>query len=304
METVKTLEHIPVMLSEVLELADAQPGMRIVDATLGAGGYTRALLDATASTGEVLALDWDREAIQRAMCDVTLGTALAARRLSLMQESFGSLVVALHRQGWTAADIIVADLGLSSLQLDNPQRGLSFQTDGPLDMRLNSNETVTAADIVNTWPETSLSELFRVYADEGEAERIAKALVRHRAARPILRTVELAEVVQHHVALARRRARIHPATKVFQALRMAVNSERPALQALLTHGWDCLAPRGKLLIVTFHSGEDSLVKQSFRQRVETGIGTLLVKKPIQPTVAECRHNPRARSAKLRGIQKH
>lgn len=307
MDTTFPTGHIPVLLREVLDLAQAAPGMRIVDATLGGGGYTLTLLDQVGESGQVMAFDWDKRAIDLLVAQSTqderIRQALAHGRLTLVNCPYSEIASALGEYGWSAADIIVADLGLSSTQLDDPERGLSFLANGPLDMRLNTSETVTAADIVNQWDETALATLFRVYGDEGEAERIAKAIVLERRRAPILRTQALAELVKRNVVPARRRGRIHPATKVFQALRMAVNSERQQLEAFLVNAFEALAPGGRLIIVAFHSGEDSLVKQFFRERVHSGLGELLTKKAIQASPEEVALNPRSRSAKLRGIQK-
>jgi 16S rRNA (cytosine1402-N4)-methyltransferase len=170
-------------------------------------------------------------------------------------------------------------------------------------MRLNSKETVTAEDIVNHWSEHSLAELFRTYADEGEAERIAKAIGVARKAMPITRTKELAELVRKNVVPARRQGRIHPATQVFQALRMAVNSEAQHLEGLLQAVHTKLLPGGRFIVVAFHSGEDGLVKRTFQTWSRQEGWQLLTKKPIPPTEEEVKRNPRSRSAKLRGIQK-
>lgn len=293
------------LLDEVMSMASVKRGMQVVDATLGGGSYTQRLLDLVGSSGQVIALDWDESAIDRFQSEASplVQQALKEKRLILVHQSYASLASVLSQQGIVNVDVIVADLGLSSLQLDDPERGLSFQHDGPLDMRLSSRETVTAADIINQWEEDSLAELFRVYADEGEAQRIARAIVAVRKKSPLMRTGELADLVRSSVVAARRRGKIHPATKVFQALRMAVNSEREHLQSFLKQGIDVLAAGGKFLVVTFHSGEDLLVKRAFRTAVEESEGILLTKKPVIPTQEECIQNPRARSAKLRGLQK-
>lgn len=305
MDTPNDQAHIPVLLSSVLKIATIRPGMSVVDATLGGGGYTLALLEAVGPQGRVMAFDWDEQAIESFLQKMPsiAQRALEEKRLILVHGSYSTLREAMAQSNWQGAHVIVADLGLSSIQLDDPTRGLSFQKDGPLDMRLNSQETITAADIINAWSEESLGELFRVYADEGESERIARAIILARKKQPILRTGELADLVRSNVVAARRRAKIHPATKVFQALRMAVNSEREHLQSFLRQGLEQLFPAGKFLVVTFHSGEDILVKQIFRELSQDGQAVLLTKKPLQPSQEEIAANPRSRSAKLRGIQK-
>lgn len=307
MDTLPVSGHVPVLLTAVLDLATIKPGMRVIDATLGGGSYTRALVEAVGESGRVMAFDWDAQAIERfrerAAHDPVLYRALQEERLLLVNRPYSELSQSLTEAQWSTVDVIVADLGLSSEQLADPERGLSFQTDGPLDMRLNTSETVTAADIVNQWSEADLAELFRVYADEGEAGRIAAAIVLARRKQTLTRTSELAELVKGNVVAARRRGRIHPATQVFQALRMAVNSEVKHLTLFLQEAFRSLAPHGKLIVVTFHSGEDALVKRTLRAFVDQGLGRLLTKKPITPNDDEVRANPRSRSAKLRGMVK-
>lgn len=307
MDTLSVSGHVPVLLTAVLDLGAMKPGMRVIDATLGGGSYTRALVEAVGEDGRVMAFDWDQQAIlrfrERATHDPVLYKALQEERLLLVNRPYSELSQSLTEAKWGAVDVIVADLGLSSEQLADPERGISFQADGPLDMRLNTSETVTAADIVNHWSEADLAELFRVYADEGEAGRIAAAIVLARKKRLLTRTIELAQLVKDNVVAARRRGRIHPATQVFQALRIAVNSEVKHLTLFLQEALCSLVPDGKLLIVTFHSGEDALVKRTFRTFEKEMLGRVLTKKPITPSDDEVHANPRSRSAKLRGIVK-
>ncbi len=307
MDTLSPSGHVPVLLTAVLNLGAMKPGMRVIDATLGGGSYTRALVEAVEEDGRVMAFDWDQQAIlrfrERATHDPVLYKALQEERLLLVNRPYSELSQSLTEAKWGAVDVIVADLGLSSEQLADPERGISFQADGPLDMRLNTSETVTAADIVNHWSEADLAELFRVYADEGEAGRIAAAIIFARKKRLLTRTIELAQLVKDNVVAARRRGRIHPATQVFQALRMAVNSEVKHLTLFLQEALRSLVSDGKLLIVTFHSGEDALVKRTFRTFEKEMLGRVLTKKPITPSDDEVHANPRSRSAKLRGIVK-
>jgi 16S rRNA (cytosine1402-N4)-methyltransferase len=298
-------EHVPVLLREVVEGLNLRPGMKVVDGTLGGGGYAQVFLEAVTPGGQVLALDWDQAAIDRfvalAAADVRLSEALREEQLIVRRSSYAELRSILGELGWSAVDAIALDLGLSSVQLSDPARGLSFQTDGPLDMRLNSDERVTAADIVNLWSEEELTDLFRTYGDEGEALRIARAIIATRVRQPFQRTSELAALVSRNVVAARRRARIHPATKVFQALRIAVNSERTHLERFLVALPECLVPHGRVAVVTFHSGEDALVKEMFRREMHSAPPRLgrVGKAVRRPTAEEIRANPRARSAKLR-----
>lgn len=302
-------EHTPVMLAPVLDVLALRPGMRVVDATLGGGGYTRALLEAVGPDGRVIALDWDQAAIDRfragALQDDVLKAALDTGRLVLSRTSYATIADTLLENDWGGADAIVADLGLSSDQLADPARGISFQVDGPLDMRLNTAETVEARHILNQWDEEALADLFRTYGDEPEAKRIATAVVQSRKRSPLTTTTELRELIWANVVPARRRGKLHPATRVFQALRIAVNSERTHLERFLSALPVVLRPGGRAAIVSFHSGEDTLVKHLFQAEIQSENPRLLwvTKKPLVPMATEIRSNPRSRSAKLRVVER-
>ncbi|MFA9262267.1 MAG: 16S rRNA (cytosine(1402)-N(4))-methyltransferase RsmH [Undibacterium sp.] len=302
-------EHVPVMLEEVLAVLNLRSGMHVVDATLGGGGYTRAILERIGLDGKLIAIDWDAKAIERfrsqAIVDSFLSEALSSGRLMLVQSPFSRIRAILDENGWTGADAVAADLGLSSDQLADPARGISFQGDGPLDMRLNSTETVEARHLINQMSEKALADLFRTYGDEGEAERIATAIVAARKKVPIESTAALRELVWENVVPARRKGKTHPATKVFQALRIAVNSELTHLETFLKALPDTLTVGGRAAVVTFHSGEDTIVKHLFQQaaRSETPRLRLLAKKSLPPSREEIRNNPRARSARLRSIER-
>lgn len=302
-------EHIPVMLAPVLDVLALRPGMNIVDATLGGGGYTRAILEAVGPNGRVIAFDWDQRAIDRfqtrAKDDALLREALETGRLVLVRASYADLLEALQAHGWSGVDRIVADLGLSSDQLADPKRGITFQSDGPLDMRLNSGETVEARHLLNQLDEASLADLFETYGDEPEAKRIAAAVVKARQTAPLATTMELRELIWTNVVPARRRSKTHPATKVFQALRIAVNSERAHLERFLSAIPEALRSGGRAVIVSFHSGEDRTVKQLFQKNIRSEAPTLrsVTKKPLVPDELEVRANPRARSAKLRAVER-
>lgn len=302
-------EHIPVMLAPVLSTLALRPGMRIVDATLGGGGYTRAFLEGIGPEGYMIAFDWDKSAIERfrarAEGDTLLRVALETGRLVLECASYADLLKVLHRHDWSGADGIVADLGLSSDQLADPERGITFQSDGPLDMRLNSSETVKAEHLLNQLDATSLADLFETYGDEPEAKRIATAVVAARQTAPLRTTTELRELIFANVVPARRRGKTHPATKIFQALRIAVNSEQAHLERFLSAIPEALHPSGRAVVVSFHSGEDRTVKQLFQKNIRSEVPTLrsVTKKPLVPDESEIRTNPRARSAKLRAVER-
>ncbi|WP_018112511.1 16S rRNA (cytosine(1402)-N(4))-methyltransferase RsmH [Thermus igniterrae] len=278
-------QHVPVLYQEVLDLLSVQPGRVYVDATLGGAGHTRGILE---RGGLVLGLDQDPEAVERAR-------ALNLPGLRVFQKNFRHLKAVLEEAGVEKVAGILADLGVSSFHLDDPQRGFSYQKEGPLDMRMGK-EGPTAEEVVNTLP---LEELYRILRDLGEekqAYRIAKAIVEARRKAPIRTTTELAEIVRRAVGF---RKAGHPARKTFQALRMYVNDELGALAEFLEQAKEALAPGGRLVVITFHSLEDRLVKHFLK---ESGL-KVLTKKPITPTPEEVAQNPRARSAKLRAGEK-
>lgn len=303
--------HIPVLVEPVLRLVRPSDGKldRVIDGTLGAGGHTRALLEAGA--GAVLALDLDAAAIDIARAHL----APYLDRLSLAHVSYVDMRAVAAQRGWRSVDAIIMDLGISSLQLDDPARGFAFRFDGPLDMRFDlSNESATAGDLVNRLSEADLADIFFRHGDERAARQIARAIV---ASRPLRSTAELARLVANATPKRRRKTKIHPATKVFQALRIAVNRELAALQEALPIAVDMLRPGGRLAVIAFHSLEDRIVKRSFRELAQEivappGMASLpekraLVKlvnrKPIKPDDHELFHNPRSRSARLRVVEK-
>lgn len=306
--------HIPVLVEPTLRLVRPSDGKldRVIDGTLGAGGHTRALLEAGA--GAVLALDLDAAAIEIARAHLSA----YHDRLNVAHASYVDMRAVAAQRGWRSVDAIIMDLGISSLQLDDPARGFAFRFDGPLDMRFDlSNESATAGDLVNSLPEAQLADIFFRYGDERVARQIARAIV---ADRPLRSTGELARLVASVANVTpkrRRKAKIHPATKVFQALRIAVNRELAALQEALPIAVDMLRPGGRLAVIAFHSLEDRIVKRSFRELAQKivappGMASLpekraLVKlvnrKPIKPDDHELFHNPRSRSARLRVVEK-
>ncbi|HLG90036.1 MAG TPA: 16S rRNA (cytosine(1402)-N(4))-methyltransferase RsmH [Alphaproteobacteria bacterium] len=299
--------HTPVLCEAVIAALEPKAGGRYVDGTFGAGGYSEALLGA--ADCKVWGIDRDPDALAE-------GAALARRypgRLTLIQGRFGEMERALGDHGAAPLDGVMLDLGVSSMQLDRADRGFSFRADGPLDMRMEKSGP-SAADLVNTLPETELASLIRDYGEERFARRVAAAIVR---ARPITRTAQLADIVR--AAVPAKGEAIHPATRTFQALRIAVNDELGELDRGLKAAERILAPGGRLAVVTFHSLEDRPVKSFFqrragripsgsRHRPEAGARPapsfqLLTRKPIVPDETEIRANPRARSAKLRAAER-
>jgi 16S rRNA (cytosine1402-N4)-methyltransferase len=284
-----------------------------VDGTLGGGGYTGAMLEAGAPDGRVLALDWDEAAIERARKRFEAQAA----RLTLSHANFASIGKVLQQSGWPPVDGVVLDLGVSSFQLDDPDRGFSFRVDGPLDMRMDRSLPSTAADLVNRLPERDLIRLISSLGEEKWARRIAHAIVTQRKSIPFQRTFQLAELVRMVVPKTADSRRIDPATRTFQALRIAVNQELESLALFLSEVLDWLVPGGRLVIVAFHSLEDRMVKEHFKAWAQpctcprnvpicSCAGPrvrLLTKRALKPSEHEIAGNPRARSARLRGLEK-
>ncbi len=303
------MEHVPVLLAETIAALQLSPDARCIDGTVGGGGHAEALLKATAPNGRLLGLDADPKAIEVAR----LRLAPFGERAVLVQGSFEQLSSLATLYGFTAVDAIVLDLGVSSLQLADAGRGFSFQAAGPLDMRFDPHNPLTAEEIVNTWKEEELADIIYRYGEEPRARRIARAIV---AARPLHTTLALAEVVSR--AVGGRSGRIHPATKVFQALRIRVNNELAALEAVLPQAIALLVSGGRLAVITFHSLEDRIVKHFMQQEARDcicppGLPTcgcghravlrIVTSRPIRPSSAEVERNPRSRSAKLRVAEK-
>lgn len=305
----ETASHIPVLLDEVLKQLSPQPGQPFIDGTVGAGGHAEAILQATAPDGQLLALDADPIALNVA------GQRLApyADRVRLVNANFAQLAHVARRYNFLAVHGIVLDLGLSSIQLSTVERGFSFQSEGPLDMRYDPSGPTTAADLLNNLSQNELADLLYHFGEERRSRAIARAIV---AARPLHTTRELADLVARAVG-GRRNAKIHPATRTFQALRIAVNDELEALRSGLSQATTLLAPGGRLAVISFHSLEDRIVKNFFSQESKQCIcppeqpvctcghrATLriITQKPITASSRETSTNPRARSAKLRVAQ--
>lgn len=302
------MQHQPVLYHEIIHALQPKNEGFYVDGTLGAGGHARGILEACAPDGRLLGLDVDPQAL--ALARETL--APYGERARLIQASYTSLVELLHEIGWEKVDGILLDLGLSSMQLDTPERGFSFQQDAPLDMRFDPASPTTAADLVNTLSQAELADLIYRYGEERASRRIAQAIVR---ARPLRTTRQLAAVIE---SVLPRRGHVHPATQTFQALRIAVNQELDRVENVLPQAAAALRSGGRLAIISFHSLEDRIVKEYFRRESRDCVcppkqpvctcghkATLkeIARKPIAPGEAEVKANPRARSAKLRIAEK-
>jgi 16S rRNA (cytosine1402-N4)-methyltransferase len=291
--------HLPVLLDEVLGFLHVQPGQTIVDATLGLAGHSTELARRLGAKGKLIAFDRDSEAMER-----------AEEKLAHLRQQLGEEMptVELHRQAFSEAgkllqpgmiDAILADFGVSSMQLGEAHRGFSFQADGPLDMRMDTQSGITAEQVVNQIGEKDLANLIYEFGEEGRSRRIARAIVR---ARPITTTAQLAKVISA-AAPTMKSERIHPATLTFQALRIHVNDELGEIQSLLKSAHSLLKTGGRLVCISFHSLEDRLVKDTLREGAHDGKYELLTRKPVTATEAEIEMNPRARSAKLRAAIK-
>lgn len=286
--------HTAVMLEESMLVLDIKPSGLYIDGTLGGGTHTRALLDRSAPDGRVYSFDVDPKALERAAKTL----AVYGTRWQGVEENFRYLARALHGRGVDQVDGILLDLGLSSDELADPDKGISFQVDGPLDMRLGeraNDDGLTASEMVNTWSKDELAQVIHVFGEERFAGRIAQAIIKARKVEPILRTRALADLIRSAVPAAYEGGRIHPATRTFQALRIAVNDEVQALKEAISGAHDILKPGGRLAIITFHSIEDRIVKLAFQEEGWQPVQ----KKPLLPSPKEIAQNPRARSAKLR-----
>lgn len=300
----RDLAHVCVLRDEAAELlcpalSDGATGA-IVDCTVGLGGHSRALLERTGPGVTLIGMDVDASNLKQAKENLSEFSA----RVRLFQANFAKVRVVLAEAGTLAVNVALADLGVSSGQLDDPARGLSFQADGPLDMRLDDRLTTTAADLVNTLGEKALADLIYEYGQERHSRRIARRIVAARKGRRIDSTVELAELVSRcYPPTQRRRGRIHPATRTFQALRIAVNDELASLEALLKALPDVVAPGGRAGVISFHSLEDGRVKRAFADWAASGAARLITRKPVVASPQEVQANPRSRSAKLRVVER-
>jgi 16S rRNA (cytosine1402-N4)-methyltransferase len=301
--------HQPVLYNEIIYYLKPRRSGRYVDGTLGAGGHARGILQASEPDGLLLGFDVDFQALQIARIQLEF----YLDRIFFVQSSFTNLKKELHAKGWQKVDGILLDLGLSSMQLDMAERGFSFRAEGLLDMRFDQQDPESAMDLVNGLPESDLADLIFRYGEEKRSRQVAKAIV---SARPIETTVELAKVIA--TATRSGRSGMHPATRTFQALRIAVNDELQALEEVLPQAINSLKPGGRLAVIAYHSLEDRIVKHYFRQESRDCICPqdqivcncghkalirLITKRPVRPQEEEIRDNPRARSARLRVVER-
>lgn len=301
MEAEKPVGHVPVLREQVIKFLQPRPGSVIVDATVGLGGHSRALVEAIGPTGRLVAIDRDSSNLPRAQQLINL--ANQGCPVDWVHGNFAEIKRLLMVLGISSVDGIMADLGVSSPQLDEPERGFSFRRDGPLDMRMDPTRGESARDLVHQLDERQLAWVFWEYGEERFSRRVAARIVAERKIAPISTTGRLAEIVRAaipHAGKTKGGARLDPATRVFQALRIAVNDELQALESLLAQLPVLVQPGGRAVIISFHSLEDRRVKNAWRDR---DVWEALTKKPVQADETECALNPRSRSAKLRAVQR-
>jgi len=304
--------HMPVLKDETISLLEVSPGGRYIDGTLGLGGHAEVMLEHSSPDGKVLGIDRDPAALRHSAKRLER----FAKRVTLVHGNYADVAGLAGAAAFSEVDGILLDLGVSSMQLDDAERGFSFMRDGPLDMRMDSTQRVSAADLVNGLSEGALADIIYKFGEEPASRRIASAIMRERALEPITTTARLAEIVSR--AKGGRSGRLHPATQTFQALRMAVNEEIEGLRKGLDGALELLRPGGRLAVITFHSLEDREVKHCFKEHVrreeslpQGGARTvgkkpfvkLVNKKALAASDQEVRTNPRARSAKLRVVER-
>ena len=305
-------EHVPVMAREVGQFLNAGPHQRFLDGTMGGAGHSEQILIDSSPDGQVLGLDWDDEALVEARRRL----ARFQDRVTLRQSSFSAAREILSEIGWNSVHGVILDLGASSHQLRSEERGFSFHSQARLDMRMDRRQSLDAYQIVNSFPATELEKILRTFGEERQARRIAWRIAEARRTKPLETAAELAQLIER--VKGSRAQGHHPATQSFQALRIAVNQELRHLELFLADGYELLKPNGRMVIISFHSLEDRLVKTAFRKwsrdclcppRTPTchcGWNrkvTLLTRKPIVPSASEIESNPRARSAKLRAVER-
>ena len=303
-------DHVPVLADEVRELLDVQPGETVVDATFGAGGHSRLLVAGLGGSGKIVAID--RDPTVRPYFDRVKAAARGVQT-RFLRGDYAVVLSQLAGNG-VRADAVLLDLGISSMQVDRPERGFSYATDAPLDMRMDPSDERSAADVLATYDERELATIFRKYGEERYASQIARGIARRRAEEPIVRTGQLVDVVKASIPAPARFGEGHPAKRVFQALRIEVNHELESLEVGLPAAFEMLRPGGRLAVISFHSLEDRIVKRFLRDRArgctcppefpvcvcgKEPEARILTPKPVRPSASEVDHNPRAGSARLR-----
>jgi 16S rRNA (cytosine1402-N4)-methyltransferase len=304
-----TRTHVPVLAGELIELLDPEPGHVVIDCTFGSGGHARLVADRIGATGELVCIDRDPQA-EAEFAGFSEEVACTTR---FIRGNYADVLPELFDEG-LRADLLYMDLGISSLQVDTRERGFSYSYDAPLDMRMDPAEAIEAGTVVNEWPEQRLASIFRQYGEERYARQIARQIVRRRERAPIETTTELVETIKRAVPIPAQFGAGHPARRVFQAIRIAVNDEIGSLERALPEAWRLLRPGGRIAAISFHSLEDRLVKRFLVDRARGCVcppdipvcvcgrepeAELLARRPLRPSAGEVAQNPRAHSGKLR-----
>lgn len=287
--------HLPVLQKEVLEYLDPKPNQNFIDCTIGEGGHSLAILEKTSPNGKVLGIDQDQEQIEN--CRARM--ANFKKRLILVCDNFANLKEIVKKKNFGNVSGILFDLGMSSWHLEKSGRGFSFLKNEPLDMRYNLQNPLTAEKILNEWSIGEIEKILKIYSQEKFAKKIAKKIGEIRKIKKIKSTFQLVEIIKKVIPRRYQRKKIHPATKTFQALRIATNNELENLEKVLPQALEVLKKGGRLVIISFHSLEDRIVKKFFKEEFKKGCLKILTKKPISPTKEEILFNPHSRSAKLR-----
>ncbi len=290
------MRHKSVLVAEVLRFLDLKRGMVAVDGTLGSGGHSLELLKQIGPEGRLIGLDQDPAAIERARERLKE----YGKQVSFHHENFENLDQVLDQLHLSEVNAVLLDIGFSSDQLEDASRGFSFERQGPLDMRMNPEYEVSARDLVNKLSERELADVFWKYGEERHSRKYARLIVEKRKQHPFQTTHDLARLIESALPF---KLKIHPATRVFQALRITVNRELQVLETALPKAWKKIAPHGKLAVISFHSLEDRIVKHQIQAWVKAGEGKALTKKPVTASEEEIKENPRSRSAKLRVVEK-
>ena len=297
--------HVPVLQKEVIKYLDPKPNENFIDCTIGNGGHTLAILEKNEPKGKILGIDADSELIEnlKLLCVNSGQIENFKKRVVLTSDNFANLKEIVKRTKFDSVGGILFDLGMSSWHLEESGRGFSFLKNEPLDMRYNFNNPLTAEKIINYWSESEIEKILREYSEERFSERIAKEIIEARKIRPIKNTFQLVEIIKEIVPAWYQHKKIHFATRTFQALRIAVNDELNNLEKTLPQALEVLKPQGRLAVISFHSLEDRIVKNFFKEKAKENILQILTKKPIRPTEEEIKINRRSRSSKLRVAEK-
>ncbi len=293
--------HIPVLKKEVLKSLDPKPNENFIDATFGSGGHTLLILEKNGPKGKVLGIEWDPELLK--ITKSKIKNKEFKKRLILAQGNFADLKEIARKNNFKDVSGVLIDLGFSSWHIEKSNRGFTFQKNEELDMRFDPGSGITAKQILNQWQEKKIENILKKYGEERFAKRIARNICQKRKTKPINTTFELVKIIKESVPLWYQRQRINPATRTFQALRIAVNDELNNLKKCLPQALEVLKPNGRLAVISFHSLEDRIVKNFFKEKSKQKLVKILFKKPIVPSREEIKKNPRSRSAKLRAVQK-